>query len=150
MPALSKSEAVGDAIEAGLAELGLAVGVVLVTISRRKTPSLPGGKEPPEIVISIGEEGQIEPMDCTRDFVRYPVAVTIVTGGGAKLGDDATVRAWREQIRKKLQSRSVYAGLAGWNGVSTVGKAPFEPSALPKDYNFSMQVFTVEILESRT
>lgn len=151
MPALSISEDVGDKVVAALTALAITTGApaVLVPISRRKLPNLPEGKPPPEIVVSVGAYGRVEPIDATRDMVSYPMAVTIVTGGG-KAGYDATIDQWRQQIRRALQTRANYAALAGWNAVTTEGKEPFDPAALAKDFNYSVQVFTVEVLESRT
>jgi hypothetical protein len=146
VPALSVSEAVGDAIGAAVAALALPG----VTVARRKLPALPEGAVTPQVVVSIGAEGPVEPIDATRDLVSYPVAVTIVTATGAQAADDATVRDWRQRIRRKVQDVATWAAVSGWNAVRTEGKEPFDPQALPKDFNFSTQVFTVEVLESRT
>ncbi|AWM41762.1 hypothetical protein GobsT_71350 [Gemmata obscuriglobus] len=156
--ALSVSEAVGDAAKAAVEALGLtrpAAGEPLTTavpVTKRKTPSVPDGdrKGLPQVVVSVGEFGAVEKIDAETDLVKYPCAVTIVTAGGEKAGDDPAVRDWLDRVRKKLQAVGSWAGVTDFNTVTTVGKAPFDPGALSKAFNFSTQVFTVEVLETRT
>lgn len=143
----SVSEDVGDKAATAVTALALAG----VTVVKRKVPGVPeGGGALPQVVISVDGEGPVRKNDALTDMVSYPVAVTIVTAGGQKAGDDPVPRKWREQIRKKLQTRATFSGISGFNRVTTEGKAPFDPAALPKDFNFSTQVFTVEVRESRT
>ncbi len=150
----SRSEAVGDAIEAALTALGITDPhgdpYELVTIARRKLPTLPEGKLPPQIVISVSAFGKVEPIDATTDMIGYPVAVTIVTAEGAKAAYQPLIDLWRQRIRRAIQDRTTWQELDGWNAVETLGKEPFDSSALSKDFNFSTQVFTVEVLERRT
>lgn len=150
----SVSEAVGDAIEAALTALAiLKPGVAPdtpVPISRRKTPSLPEGKSPPELVVSVGAFGRVEPIDARRDMVGYPLAVTIVTAGGTAAAYEPLIDNWRQRVRRAVQARATWAAVGGWNSVETEGKEPFDSAALPKDFNFSVQVFTVFVLEPRS
>jgi len=104
----------------------------------------------PQFVISVGGEGPTIYLDVEKKIRAYPVAVTIVTATGAKAADDATVRKWRDQIDAALDTRAAFTTLPGFNDVSAVGRAPFDVSALPKDWNYSVQVFTVEVIEPRT
>lgn len=157
MPAQSVSEAVGDAAEAAVTAIGVLKppGVppaAAVPVARRKTPSAPEGSANglPEIVVSVGEEPATEYLTATEKLRRYPVAVTIVTDGGAKAADDATVRKWRDQIDAALDARAAFASVDGFNQVDAGGGAPFDPAALPKDFNYSIQTFTVQVIEGRT
>lgn len=135
------ADAIVTAVE-GLALTG-------VTVVRRKTPSLPAGVDPPQVVVSVAEEGDIRPHTATKDLVRYPVAVTIVTGGGKKLADDDTVRDWRESIRVAVNTRATFSGVGEFNQVDPGGRAPFTAAALAKDLNHSVLVFTVTTREAR-
>lgn len=135
-----------DAIVTKVRTLSL---VASASVVRRKTPSLPAGTDPPQIVVSIGEEGDVKPMTSAKDFVNYPVAVTIVTGAGKQLLDDETIRTWRASIRLAINTRSTFSGVTQFNKVSPTGKAPFNPAALAKDLNYSMLVFTVQTIEAR-
>ena len=128
-----------------------ALALTGVTVQRRKTPSLPAGENPPQVVISVGEEPETEYLTAAHNLNRYAMAVTIVTAGGKKLADDETLRSWRQSIRRKLDDleRTTFAALTGFNRVTTGGRSPFNPAALGKDLNYSVQVFTVEVKETR-
>lgn len=143
---MSVAGAIADAIVAKVTGLALPG----VTVSRRKTPSLAQGQEPPQIVVSIGEEGTIKPMTAKKDFVTYPVAVTIITAGGKKLADDETLRIWREQIRVAVNQRGTFSGVPQFNQIDPTGKAPFNAAALAKDLNYSVLVFSVQTIEARS
>ena len=113
-------------------------------------PALPAGKDPIEIVVSIGEEGDTQYLDFEGNvIVRYPLAITIVTGGGLNLADDATIHTWRESIRKKLDDSATFSAVTAFHRVTSSQRSPFDISALPKDLNFSIQLFTIEALETR-
>jgi len=99
--------------------------------------------------VSVGEEGEFEYLTARKKSVTYPVAVTLVTKGGRKLDDDATLRGWREQVWAAVEARAAWSGLAGWNETLAGGKEPFDRAALPKDLNFSFLVFRVNVLENR-
>jgi hypothetical protein len=142
---VSVAGAIADAIVAAVTALGLGPTVV-----RRKAPSLPQGQDPPQIVVSVGEEGDVKPLTAKKDMVRYPVAVTIVTGGGKKLADDETLRLWREQIRTAINQRATFVSVPQFNQVDPSGKPPFNPAAMAKDLNYSMLVFTVSTREARS
>jgi hypothetical protein len=128
-----------------------ALALTGVTVKRRKLPSLPQGEDPPQVVVSIGDEPDTEYLTAVENLNRYPVAVTIVTAGGKKLADDETLRTWRQSVRRTLDDleRTTFAAVTGFNRVTTGGKSPFNPQALAKDLNYSVQVFTVEVLEQR-
>ena len=61
-----------------------------------------------------------------------------------------TVRKWRDQIDAKMEARATWSGLAGFNGMDAGGGAPFDVSALSKDFNYSIQTYTVGVIEART
>lgn len=158
MAALSVSEAVGDAAKAAVDALALtrpAAGAppsTVVPVVKRKVPGVPQGDKGglPQISVSVGEFGQVEKIDALTDLVKYPVAVTIVSGSGDAANDDPEPRDWLDRIRKKLQAGASWSTVSRFNRVSTTGKPPFDPAALAKGFNYSTQVFTVEVLESRT
>lgn len=140
---------VATAVETAVQALALA-GVGNDQVVRRKVPDVPEGAELPQVVISVGEEGDVRFVDFEGTVVvRYPVAVTIVTDGGAKLADDATVRTWRESIRKKCGDRATYAGVTGFLEVTASGGPPFDRRALSLDFNYSVYSFDVTVLENR-
>lgn len=145
MPALSTSEAVGDAAKAAVDLLALPS----VTCVKRKTPSRPEGATAPlpEVVVSVGEEGKAERLTAQTKLKTYPVAVTIVTAGGQKAADDPTVRDWRQQIEQALFARATWSGIDGWSVVNITDKAPFDTAALSKDFNYSTIVAEVEVVE---
>ena len=144
---MSKANDVSAAVKTAIDALALSG----VTCTRRKIPVLPYGKDPPEAVVSIGEEGDTTYLDFEGNvIVRYPCAVTLVTGGGSATADDTTLRDWRESIRKEIDDPVTYSGVSGFHRVSSTGRAPFDTAALSKDFNFSVHVFTVEVLETRT
>lgn len=142
---MSVAGSIADAIVTKVTALALGPTVV-----RRKNPSLPQGADPPQIVVSVGEEGPYRPMTATKDFGTYPVAVTIVTGGGKKLLDDETLRGWRDQIRVAVNQRATFTSVSQFNQIDPTGKAPFNPAALAKDLNYSTLVFTVTTIETRS
>jgi hypothetical protein len=156
MPAQSKSEEVGDVAKAAVDAIGIlkpgAVPDTAVPSVKRKSPSTPEGDTLglPQLVISVGEEGAVEYLDAQTKLKQYPVAVTIVTASGARAADDVTVRKWREQIEQKLESRAAWATLTGFNDVNITNKAPFDISALSKDYNYAAVLAVVEVVEERS
>jgi len=148
----SVSEAVGDRVKTAIDAIGITSGASAVPSVKRKLPNLPEG-DPlgvPQFVVSVEGEGPTIYLDVEKKIRAYPVAVTIVTATGAKAADDATVRQWRDQIDAALDTRAAFTTLPGFNDVSAAGRAPFDVSALPKDWNYSVQVFTVEVIEART
>ena len=124
-------------------------------VVRRKTPSLPPGKDPPAIVVVVGEagaEGMTEPLTATQKINRYPTLVLIVTAAGGKgLLDDETLREWRDQIEDELddRGRTTFASVTGYNVTNTTGQAPFDGSVINKDLNYSAQTFNIEVIEER-
>lgn len=143
---MSKAGDVADAVVTAVTALALTG----VTVARRKTPSAPADKALPLVAVSIAEEGEIEYLTARKVMVTYPVAVTIVTGNATPLADDATIRTWRESIRKKMEATATFAGVAGFNAVSQGGNEPFDRAALAKDLNYSGLTFRVEVIEDRT
>lgn len=128
--------------------LGITSGGSPVEVVRRKTPSLPEGKSPPQIVISVGAEGPADYLDFEEsEGISHPVAVTVVSAGGTREADDDTVRGWIQQIRRLVGKASTWAGFAGFLDVTRDGKVPFDRSALGKDFNYYTQVFTVRLQE---
>jgi hypothetical protein len=143
---------IADAVVAAIRALDL---VPDDKVQRRKTPSLPPGKDPPAIVVVVGEagaEGQTEPLTATQKLNRYPTLVVIITGaGGRGLIDDATLREWRDRIEDEIddRARATFATVPGFNVVNTTGQAPFDGSVISKDLNYSSQTFNVEVIEER-
>jgi len=153
MPALSVSELVGDVAKAAVDAIGITNNAVAVPSVKRKTPSVPEGDTLglPQFVISVGEEGKVETLTATEKLKRYPVAVTIVTGGGSKAADDPTLRSWRQQLEQKLDARDTWrTDVAGFNEVNITNKLPFDASALAKDFNYATVVAEVQVIEART
>ncbi len=139
---------VADYVKAAVESLAITSGGTAVEVVRRKTPSLPEGKSPPQIVISVGAEGATDDMDFEgSDGISYPVAVTIVAAGGTREADDDTVRGWVQQIRRKFADETTWTGFLGFLDCTRDGKLPFDRSALSKDFNYFTQVFTVRVQE---
>jgi len=139
---------IADAVVTGVRGLGLVDSAAVV---RRKTPSLPHGTQPPQIVVTVAEEGDTEHLTAHLNQVTYPVAVTVVTGGGKKLLDDDTLRSWRQQIKAKVddQQQATFAGVSQVDRVTAGGRAPFDPAALHGDLNYSVLTFAVEAVEAK-
>lgn len=116
----------------------------------RKVPSLPSGKEPPQVVVTVEDEGQTEYLTATTKLKKCAVAVTIISGNGQKLLDDSTVRTWRQQIEGVLDRRSTWVTLTGWSETNVTNKAPFDTGALSKDLNYSIVAAEVQVVEVRT
>lgn len=150
----SKSEAVGDAVQAAVEDLGLTRpgSGEAVPVARRKRPDVPEGDTLglAQVVVSVGDPGPTEHLTSREKMRTYPVAVTIVTAGGRVAGDDMAVRAWRDRIDAAVDTRAAFAGLAGFCGVTAGGGAPFDQTALSKDFNYSIQTFRVSVSEART
>jgi hypothetical protein len=104
----------------------------------------------PQFVVSVGAVPDTEYLTATQKLRKYPVAVTIVTNTGQQAADDATVRQWRDRIDAALDTRTAFAGVAGFNQVDAGGGAPFDVSALAKDFDYSVQTFVVSVIEPRT
>lgn len=139
---------VAEFVKAAVESLGITSGGSPVGVVRRKTPSLPEGKAPPQIVISVGAEGDTEYLDFEgSEKLSYPVAVTIVSGGGTREADDDTVRGWVQQIRELVGDADTWAGFFGFLDVTRDGKLPFDRAALSKDFNYYTQVFTLRVQE---
>jgi hypothetical protein len=143
---------IADAVVAAIRGLSL---VPNANVVKRKTPSLPPGADPPQIVVVVGEagaEGMTEPLTATEKLNRYPTLVVIITAAGGKgLLDDETLRTWRDQIEDEIddRARTTFASVPGFNVVNTTGQAPFDGSVIPKDLNYSAQTFNVEVIEQR-
>jgi hypothetical protein len=143
---------IADAVVTAIRGLGL---IDAESVVKRKTPSLPPGKDPPCIVVVVGEagaEGQTEPLTWNQKVNRYPTLVVIITAAGGKaLADDETLRNWRDLIEDEIddKERTTFASVPGFNVVTTTGQAPFDGSVIPKDLNYSAQTFNVEVIEQR-
>jgi hypothetical protein len=143
---------IADAVVTAIRGLAL---VPDASVVKRKTPSLPPGADPPQIVVVVGEagaEGMTEPVWRTAKLNRYPTLVLIVTAAGGKaLADDETLREWRDLIEDEIddKERTTFASVPGFNVVTTTGQAPFDGSVIPKDLNYSAQTFNVEVIEQR-
>ncbi|MBA4192478.1 MAG: hypothetical protein C0467_31300 [Planctomycetaceae bacterium] len=150
---MSAANQIGDAIVSALSALGWKVsadpGADDMPVARRKTPSLPSGKEPPAVVVVVGEEGNVEYLTARKYLVSYPVAVVYITAGGKLLGDDTTLRDRRIVIRNTIDKKSCFTSVTGFDSSSYGGRAPFNTNALNKDLNYSVQVFTISVQEDR-
>ncbi|MDY3554764.1 hypothetical protein R5W24_003893 [Gemmata sp. JC717] len=151
MPNPVSPNLIADAVVAAIRALNLVAGT---KVQKLKTPSLPSGVDPPFIAVCVGEggeEGQTELLDAETKINRYPTTVVVIgTGGGRRLGDNEQVREWRTLIESAVgDSRACFAGVPGFNMVTTIGKAPFDGSLIPRDLDYSAQTFNVEVLESR-
>jgi hypothetical protein len=142
---------IADAVVTAIRGLGL---IDAESVVKRKTPSLPPGKDPPCIVVVVGEggeEGETEVLTAVHKLNRYPTTVLIITAAGGKaLADDETVREWRVAIEQEVgDSRTCWDSVPGWVFTKTIGKAPFDGSVLPKDLNYSAQTFIPMVVETR-
>lgn len=149
MPAQSTAEAIGDAAEAALTALGLSIGGTALPIKRRKTPSLPEGASPPQIVISISDEQPTERISSAHKMRTVRFSVTIVTGGGAKAAEDATLQKWRELIDREIfdGQKSTFAGVKGFIHLAAFGGQLFDRQALPKDFNYTPLAYEAKASE---
>lgn len=146
---MSKAADVATAVETAVTAIS-ALTLAGFAVKRRKLPMLPDGENPPQVVVSVAEEGDAVPFEFeNRVFVSYPVAVTLVTVGGKAMADDDTMRGYRESIRLAIDKPSIFAAVTGFHSVRSSGLVPFDAAALKQDYNFSVQVFTVGCIESR-
>jgi len=143
---VSKAADVSAAVAAAVAALNLSG----VTVERRKVPAVPEGATLPQAVVSVGEEGDSERLTHNKVMVTYPVVVLLAGAGGRKLDDDATLRDWREQVRKALEATATWSGVAGFNEIHAGGREPFDRPALAKDINASYLQYRVEVIEDRT
>jgi hypothetical protein len=152
----STSELVGDVARAAIEALGLTrpvaggAGTEAVPVVKRKQPGVPDGdrKGLPQVVVSVGEEGETEYLTATEKLKKYPVVVLIVTNTGALAGDDPAVRWLRSRVERTLDARSTWRGtVPGFNRVTLRHLSPFERAALPKDLNYSAVVAVVEVVE---
>jgi hypothetical protein len=143
---------IADAVVTAVSALGWTAGdpPAAVPVVKRKKPSMPSGKNPMEVVVSVGEEGEVRPMTGSQDWVKYPATVAIFTAGGKLTGEDADLRDKREELRLALNTRTAFATVPGFNRVTAEGKNPYDPAALAQDLNMSVYVFTVEVAEPRS
>ena len=141
---MSVAGSIADAIVTAIQALAL---VDSGNVVKRKVPSLPQGTDPPQIVVSVGEEGPFEPLWAGYILVKYPASVCIFTAGGKKLGDDETMRTWRQSIRRAVDANGTFSTVSEFNLVDWEGKTPFMQPAAAKDINASLMTFTVEAIE---
>lgn len=157
--ALSSGEAVGDLAVAAIAALSITDGspAAVVPVVKRKVPSLPRGKEPPQIVVVV-QEDKLEALTATQKLRTFTLSVVIVRAGGRMLAVDPVVQGWRQQIEQALddKGKTAFAGIsiavtgARFNRCDCVGgPVPFDPTGLPKDVDWSGLRFSVEVIETR-
>ncbi len=142
-----------------LTGMGLTYAGKAFVIERRKTPALPQQPNPinpaslvlPEVVVSVGEEGKYQDITAVGRLVNYPMAVTIVTAGGAKLAFDDALATIAENIRYTMTLQTNWASQLGanWNQIDAFGKPPFDKNALEKTLNYRIITFTVQTREPR-
>ena len=149
---MSVAGAIADAAVAAVTGLSLTYGSppVAFVVKRRKTPTLPQGIDPPQVVVTVGEEPDTEAATSKKDFKRYPLGVAIITATlGRNLKDDEAVRLIREQVHSTINRATTFAGVPQFNRIDPGRRDPFLPGALPKDVNLSTLLFSVEAIESR-
>lgn len=149
---MSAAHDIGTLTVAAIRAIGLetSAGVPLAgaNVVLRKKLELAPKEQPPKVLVCVADEGDVERLTARQKLKRWPVAVVIATAGGSVLQEDTRLRAWREQIEAKLHDdRATFAGVSGFNLCSATGKAPFDPVALAKDICYSVQAFTVEVIE---
>lgn len=149
---MSVAGTIADAIVTAVNGLNWTVGdpPKPVPVVKRKKPSLPNGTNPIEVVVSVGEEGEVRPMTGSKDWVRYPVTVAIFTAGGKLTGEDAALRDKRQEIRRAINTLAAFASVPGFNQVTPAGRAPYQSAAAGSDLNMSLLTFTVEVAEPRS
>lgn len=142
MPAESTAEDLGDRAKTAVEALTLTG----VTVTKRKTPSLPEGKSPPAVVITVVQV-KWERLTATEKVNTFAVTATVITGGGAKAADDATVRKWLKQIESVLEAQATFIAVPGFDGIDIRPGPPFDPAALAKDFNYGFVSADVTVVE---
>lgn len=118
-------------------------------IVRRKVPELPQGDAVPQIIVVVGDDPEQERLTATAKLKRWRVAVVIVTATGGQLQDDERLRTWRDTVDGVVydSQRTTFSAVTGFNEVRASGRSPFDPAGAGRDYVFSTQTYTVEVIE---
>lgn len=144
---MSTAEIVAAAVKGvieGMASLPAGAAVMV-----RKRPAVAKDDGLPLVLVTVGEDGDAEPLWAGAAMISYPVAVALVVADPNTLAESADVRAFRKELAGLLWSATGLLGVAGANDIRQGGKAPYDPTALAANYGWSVQVFTVEVIESR-
>jgi hypothetical protein len=156
VPAQSTAEALGDAAKTAV----LAIGILKPNVApdtavpcvKRKTPSVPEGEANglPQFVISVSEEEEVERLTAAHKLRTIRFAITIVSAGGQKAGEDVTVQKWLEQIDDAIydKQRTAFAGVTGFIHLRAFGGKVYDPGALAKDFNYSPLAYEAKVAET--
>lgn len=143
---------IANAAVAAIEALDLTYNSTSFTVVRRKNPSLPRGKSPPQIVVSVSDRRNYRDLTATERLCSYALTIAVVTGGGAILSDDDALQLIHEQIRNAIAQKGCFNGaVSTFNQVDAGGDIPFDLGVLEKAaLNYSIDPFTVQTIESRS
>jgi len=117
------------------------------TIESRKRLATIGEAEKKLIVLGLDGAEEFERLTAVKMLVRYPIAFAIAVKETAKLGDTATMTAWRQQLRL-----AVLKPLTGVDGFNVVQPRPigriFAESPLAEGWTWSPFGVWVEVIEN--
>jgi hypothetical protein len=118
-------------------------------VRERKRPVLHEGDPDGVIFVSQGDGERLEPLadfgDGLAFLVAYPVAVAIVVRSRGKVGDNETLRAWREAIRGLLRLPD---DIADVNDIEPADGPVFDLDGLGKGLDWSIQNYRVTRIEA--
>jgi len=152
------SQAVSDALAAVVSGLALtATGATApAPVRQRKRLILADGDVPPLILVAVGDGEDYEPLYAGPAgglvwAVRRPAAVAVVFPSAGKVGENADLRDWRDQIAAAVTAAALLgAGLTAANTVDPGGRPIFDGGALgAAKLDWSAVTLTVETLEEK-
>jgi hypothetical protein len=121
-----------------------------VTVAVRKTPSLPEGTTAPQVVVSVGDEEEVERLTAVTKSRRVKFTVTLVTGGGTVAQDDATARDWWDRIQDAIydKQRAAFSAIPSYIHLRATGGTVYDRAALSKDWNYLSQSYEFQAIET--
>ena len=144
---MSRAGDIGDAVVTAIDALALS-GVPAAV--RLKTPSLPQGVDPPQVVVTCNKTPRTEFLTADSYLDTYDCAVTVYGANDAALADDDTFRANAQAIAAALKRWQAFAGVPYFNDANVTAEEIFPRDLLDKTLNRAVISFTVEIKEPRS
>lgn len=143
---------VADDIDVGVVALLGTLGLTGATVVSRKVPAVREGETPPVVCVAISEDhDEWETADdATGRAGFYRLTVTIVRRTAGTLADKATVREWRQKIRRKLTEGPGLAGVPAVDWADSLPSPEWEPGLLDDAWDYSTLAFSVKTREPRT